>query len=103
MLCCRYATCGKNIPNVRVYVVAVTEGDDPHRPTLTRVPVGQVCHKCAYESCPCPCCSVIGPLTQAGEVFVGGPVLARGYLAMPAKTAQRFVANPFGAKVWDPQ
>lgn len=68
----KYATCGKNIPNVRVYVVKVEETGDPHRPHLQRLAPG-----------------------EAGEVFVGGPVLAREYLEMPEKTASRFVANPF--------
>ncbi len=73
----QYATCGKNIPNVRVYVVEVEENpDDPsgHTPTLRQVAPG-----------------------EAGEVFVGGPVLAQGYLAMPEKTASRFVRDPFAA------
>eukprot|EP00980_Cylindrotheca_fusiformis_P006886 scaffold1442_cov128-Cylindrotheca_fusiformis.AAC.7 len=30
-----------------------------------------------------------------GEVYVGGPVVGRGYLNMPEKTAERFVPNPF--------
>ena len=68
----KYATCGKNIPNVRLYVVEVEDTHDPNRPHLKRLAAGEV-----------------------GEVFVGGPVLAREYLEMPKKTAERFVLNPF--------
>ena len=36
-----------------------------------------------------------------GELYIAGPGLARGYLARPALTAEKFIPNPVGGRVGD--
>ncbi|MFN8178104.1 MAG: amino acid adenylation domain-containing protein [bacterium] len=38
------------------------------------------------------------PIGAVGEIFVGGPVLARGYVARPAQTAEVFLPDPFASE-----
>ena len=39
---------------------------------------------------------------QEGELLIGGPGVARGYLKRDALTAEKFIANPFGTSGIDP-
>jgi non-ribosomal peptide synthetase-like protein len=45
--------------------------------------------------------NLLGP-GQEGELLIGGPGVAQGYLARPDLTNEKFIANPFGATANDP-
>ncbi|ACL60679.1 Pls/PosA family non-ribosomal peptide synthetase [Methylobacterium nodulans] len=45
--------------------------------------------------------ALVGPGVQ-GELLIGGPGVAAGYLARPDLTAEKFIANPFGGDGSDP-
>ena len=42
------------------------------------------------------------PPGMQGELLIGGPGVANGYLARPELTAEKFIANPFGGDGRDP-
>jgi amino acid adenylation domain-containing protein/thioester reductase-like protein len=65
----------------------------PDHSQLSRVPIGRpVANACVYildnDLRPVP-------VSVAGELYVGGDGVTRGYLNQPALTAERFVPNPF--------
>lgn len=44
---------------------------------------------------------LLGPGVE-GELLIGGPGVAKGYLGRPALNAEKFIANPFSATATDP-
>ena len=92
----KYATCGKAIPGVKFYIVDLEDDDDTEK------------EKSSSDNSDGTIMKLV-PDGETGEVYVGGPVVGRGYLNMSEKTAERFVDNPFpqvdedGAVVYAPR
>ncbi|WP_405133594.1 amino acid adenylation domain-containing protein [Nocardia sp. NBC_01388] len=86
---------GRNLVNVygptETSIVTTLGGLEPDRPITLGTPVsGMRCYVLDPWLRPVPPGVV-------GELYLGGPGLARGYLARPTATGTSFIADPFGA------
>ena len=74
----------------------------PHRPAAEQAPARSQDAASIGRALPGTTARVLDeqlvpcPDGEAGELYLAGPCLARGYLGMPDRTAERFVADPFG-------
>lgn len=82
-------------PTEAVITAALHRVDPAREGTLPTIPIGRAVGDRTLR--------ILGPDAAAvetgsiGELHIGGPVLARGYLRDPARTALAFVPDPFGA------
>lgn len=73
----------------------VTELDDASTPLPIGRPLADtVLYVLDHEQKPVPC-------GEAGELYIGGHRLAKGYLNLPEKTASQFLVNPFSGDPFD--
>lgn len=77
-------------------VVATAEEVVPGRPVTIGRPIANYTAYVVDENL-----NLLGP-GQEGELLIGGPGVARGYLARPELTAEKFISNPFGGDGHDP-
>ncbi len=82
-------------PTEGVITAAVYDASD-HDPRRKNVPIGRPRPGArAYVS---DSCGNLAPIGVCGELCLGGPMLATGYLNDPALTAEKFVADPFSGE-----
>ncbi|MFD0269095.1 amino acid adenylation domain-containing protein [Streptomyces sp. NPDC127106] len=74
------------------YDVAGTDGEGA--PAGARIPIGRPLG--ARRAYVVDAHGELAPDGEPGELLIGGPELARGYLGQPALTAERFLPDPYG-------
>lgn len=93
-LVARWATPGRRMLNTygptEATVVATWSECAPDRPVSIGVPLPDYSAYVLDEAM-----QPVAP-GASGELFIGGPGVARGYMHLPELTDQRFVPNPFG-------
>ncbi len=80
--------------------IGLVEPDFGEKPDLPRPTIGRT-----FASFPCYLLDARlqpAPLGAHGELYVGGPNLARGYLGLPERTAAAFVPDPFSGELGEP-
>lgn len=96
----KWARPGRHIFNTygptEATVVATVEEVQPGRPVTIGRPIPNYSCYIVDENL-----NLLGP-GQEGELLIGGPGVAQGYLARPDLTNQKFIANPFGSTANDP-
>jgi amino acid adenylation domain-containing protein len=78
-----------------VGVLACATWTESERPTPGRLPLGRPL--LSTRALVVDPYRGLSPIGVPGELWIGGPQVARGYLGEPAATAERFVPDPFGA------